>query len=102
MQEDFEEWPRALSRRDAGAYVRAVKRYGLEQRLPEIAADVGASLEAAPEAAQCAPLADSSNPLAATAAHRIVARARMQATLGCMVHGAPRRHVRKSIYIFCI
>jgi chromodomain-helicase-DNA-binding protein 1 len=56
MQEEDEEWPKGLSRKDATAYVRAVKRYGLEQRLPEIAAEVGPSLEAAPDSAQCAPL----------------------------------------------
>ena len=54
LQDGDEEWPKALSRKDATAYVRAVKRYGLEQRLPEIAAEVGPNLESAPEPAQCA------------------------------------------------
>jgi hypothetical protein len=51
-----EDWPRALNRREATAFVRGVKHYGLESRLPEIAAEVGPTLETAPSAAQCAPL----------------------------------------------
>lgn len=58
-QDGDEEWPKALSRKDATAYVRAVKRYGLEQRLPEIAAEVGPNLESAPEPAQCVPYTSS-------------------------------------------
>ncbi|KIY92937.1 chromodomain-helicase-DNA-binding protein 1 [Monoraphidium neglectum] len=39
---------RTISRRDAAAFVRAVRRYGLPQRLPAIAAEVGPALEDAP------------------------------------------------------
>lgn len=49
-----EDWPKALNRREAGAFVRGVKQYGLESRLPEIAAEVGPTLDSAPPAAQCA------------------------------------------------
>ncbi|EIE23598.1 hypothetical protein COCSUDRAFT_47361 [Coccomyxa subellipsoidea C-169] len=49
-QED--DWPRALNRREATAFVRGVKQYGLEARLPEIAAEVGPTLDNAPPAAQ--------------------------------------------------
>lgn len=52
MQE--EDWPKALNRREAGAFVRGVKQYGLESRLLEIAAEVGPTLDSAPPAAQCA------------------------------------------------
>jgi chromodomain-helicase-DNA-binding protein 1 len=47
-----DDWPRALNRKDAVAFVRAVKRYGLESRLPDVAAEVGPSLLQAPEPAQ--------------------------------------------------
>eukprot|EP00879_Flechtneria_rotunda_P012304 GHRR01012851.1.p1 GENE.GHRR01012851.1~~GHRR01012851.1.p1 ORF type:complete len:597 (+),score=210.52 GHRR01012851.1:462-2252(+) len=36
---------RPLSRRDAAAFVRAVRRYGLQSRLPSIAAEVGGVLK---------------------------------------------------------
>lgn len=35
--------------------MRGVKQYGLEARLPEIAAEVGPTLDNAPPAAQCVP-----------------------------------------------
>ncbi|CAL8472046.1 g11588 [Coccomyxa elongata] len=50
--EPEEDWPKALNRREAGAFVRGVKQYGLESRLPEIAAEVGPTLDSAPPAAQ--------------------------------------------------
>jgi len=48
-------WPRTLSKRDAAVWVRAVRRFGLEARLPEIAREVGPALEGAPHSALCAP-----------------------------------------------
>ena len=47
-------WPPSLNRKDATAFIRAVKRYGLEARLPQIAAEVGTVMEEAPEDAKCA------------------------------------------------
>ncbi len=47
-------WPRTLSKRDAAVWVRAVRRFGLEARLPEIAREVGPALEGAPHSALCA------------------------------------------------
>ena len=52
-------WPRTLSKRDAAAWVRAVRRFGLEARLPDIAREVGPALEGAPHSALCALLAPS-------------------------------------------
>ena len=49
-------WPPALNRKDATAFIRAVKRYGLEIRLPQIAAEIGPVMEEAPEEARQAPL----------------------------------------------
>ncbi|KAK9824197.1 hypothetical protein WJX72_008454 [[Myrmecia] bisecta] len=46
--------PRRLSRRDAGMFVRAVKRFGLLARMPEIAKEVGPSMENASEPARTA------------------------------------------------
>jgi chromodomain-helicase-DNA-binding protein 1 len=41
---------RSLSRKDATAFVRAARRYGLKARLPAIAAEVGGAVEeAAPQ-----------------------------------------------------
>lgn len=51
-------WPRTLSKRDAAAWVRAVRRYGLEARLPDIAREVGPALEGASQSALCAPAQD--------------------------------------------
>ena len=42
----------ALSRRDANAFVKAVKRYGLPSRLPQIAVEVGPVMEHAPQNAR--------------------------------------------------
>lgn len=53
-------WPPSLNRKDATAFIKAVKRYGLEIRLPQIAAEVGPVMEEAPEAAKCAPRYDAS------------------------------------------
>ncbi len=47
-------WPPSLNRKDATAFLRAVKRYGLEVRLPQIAAEVGTVMEEAPEDAKYA------------------------------------------------
>lgn len=48
MQEDGSEPDaRSLSRRDAAAFVRAVRRYGRPERLADVAAEVGRSLEEA-------------------------------------------------------
>ena len=47
-------WPPSLNRKDATAFIRAVKRYGLEARLPQIAAEVGPVMGEAPEDAMCA------------------------------------------------
>ena len=47
-------WPPSPNRKDATAFIRAVKRYGLEARLPQIAAEVGPVMEEAPEDAKCA------------------------------------------------
>ncbi|KAK9828376.1 hypothetical protein WJX81_001254 [Elliptochloris bilobata] len=44
-------WPRTLSKRDAAVWVRAVRRYGLEARLPDVAREVGPALEGAPNSA---------------------------------------------------
>lgn len=38
---------RGLSKRDAAAFVRAVRRYGLQARLSDAAAEVGGAIEAA-------------------------------------------------------
>ncbi len=38
---------RSLSRRDAAAFVRAVRRYGRSERLADVASEVGRSLEEA-------------------------------------------------------
>jgi chromodomain-helicase-DNA-binding protein 1 len=38
---------RSLSRKDATAFVRAARRYGLKARLPAIAAEVGGAVEEA-------------------------------------------------------
>ena len=46
------EWPPSLNRKDATAFIRAVKRYGLEIRLPQIAAEIGPVMEEAPEDAR--------------------------------------------------
>ena len=45
-------WPPSLNRKDATAFIKAVKRYGLEARLPQIAAEVGPVMEEAPEEAK--------------------------------------------------
>ncbi|GIL73203.1 hypothetical protein Vretifemale_3383 [Volvox reticuliferus] len=46
MKEDSgEPEPRSLSRRDAAAFVRAVRRYGRQERLADVASEVGRSLE---------------------------------------------------------
>ena len=45
-------WPPSLNRKDATAFIRAVKRYGLEIRLPQIAAEIGPVMEEAPEDAR--------------------------------------------------
>lgn len=50
-------WPRTLSKRDAAAWVRSVRRFGLEARLSDIAREVGPALEGAPHSALCALLA---------------------------------------------
>jgi chromodomain-helicase-DNA-binding protein 1 len=39
--------PRSLSRRDATAFVRAVRRFGLKSKLPAIVSEVGGVLEEA-------------------------------------------------------
>ena len=44
-------WPKRLSRRDAGAFLRGVKRYGRPERLADIAEEAGASMAALPMAA---------------------------------------------------
>ena len=41
-----------LGRRDANVFIRAVRRHGMVGRLPVIAAEVGRSVERAPEAAR--------------------------------------------------
>jgi hypothetical protein len=45
-------WPPSLNRKDATAFIKAVKRYGLEARLAKIAAEVGPVMEEAPEEAK--------------------------------------------------
>ena len=45
-------WPPSLNRKDATAFIRAVKRYGLEIRLPQIAMEIGPVMEEAPEDAR--------------------------------------------------
>jgi len=45
-------WPPSLNRKDATAFIKAVKRYGLEARLQQIAAEVGPVMEDAPEDAK--------------------------------------------------
>lgn len=49
-----EEWPASCSRRDANLFLRGVKRFGTIDRLPDIAAEIGAFFEAIPDAARSA------------------------------------------------
>ena len=51
LQAGTEYWHKKLSRRDAGAFLKGMKRYGRPERLADIAQEAGPSLAPLPMAA---------------------------------------------------
>lgn len=47
----MEGWPKRLSRRDAGAFLKGVKRYGRPERLADIAQETASAMAALPMSA---------------------------------------------------